>query len=255
MLSCIIGDNRINLLNDKYDNIQLKKWASKNILICPACGKPYEYCHGKIKIPYFRHKDKQECLDIYSESETQEHLQGKKDLYEWLIKQDGVSNVILEGWLPKTKQRPDIMFIFNGKQHVIEYQCTPISSEYYERHELYKASGIIDIWICGAKNYFQEYHKGNGNKRLNILEKETRKYYNTVTRELFFLDKDINIDDKKFNSEKIDLKRIKNIDLSYSNNSYFKSRRKGWVTEYTYKCNNSFAKYAKIDNFKLERMK
>ena len=111
-------------------------WSKKGILICPACGKPYEFCHGKTVDAYFRHKDKSEC-DKYSEPETEEHLRGKIDLYEWIKKQDGVTDAVLEGWLPETKQRPDIMFKFHGDQCVIEYQCSPIATEYIERHELY----------------------------------------------------------------------------------------------------------------------
>jgi len=104
------------------------------MLICPVCSKPYEYCHGKIKTPYFRHKDKQSCEDVYSEPETEEHLRGKKDLYEWIKLQDGVTNAVLEGWIPESKQRPDIMFEYYGRLCVIEYQCSPISTEYYDRH-------------------------------------------------------------------------------------------------------------------------
>ena len=61
MLTCLIGDNKINLVENKYEKEELKKWSSKRILKCPICGKDYEYCHGKVKIPYFRHKDKEEC--------------------------------------------------------------------------------------------------------------------------------------------------------------------------------------------------
>ena len=154
MLSCLLNGQRINCFDGLHTKEQLKKWASKRILLCPACGKPYEYCHGKIKSPYFRHMDKEKCEDKYFETETEEHINGKRDLYEWIRKQKGVTGVILEGWIPETKQRPDIMFKHYGQQCVIEYQCTPISSEYYERHELYQAAGIKDIWILGTEKYF-----------------------------------------------------------------------------------------------------
>ena len=249
MLSCLVGENRINLFDKKYDKIQLKKWADKNILICPACNKPYEYCHGKIKIPYFRHKDKELCLDKYSESETQEHLQGKRDIYEWLLSQDNIKDVVLEGWIPETKQRPDIMFKYNGIQHVIEYQCTPISTEYYERHDLYNAVGIVDIWICGANKYFQSYHKGSGNKRMSVIENESRKYYDPITKNMYMLDKYFNID--KIDYEKYDLFLVKNIGLSYSSYSYYKSRRMGWVTISDYEGNNSLAKYIPLSKIKI----
>ena len=172
ILSCLLNGQRINCFDGKYNKDQLKKWSSKKILLCPVCGKPYEYCHGKVVQPYFRHKDKAQCEDKYSEPETEEHLQGKRDLYEWIKRQDNVTDVILEGWIPETKQRPDIMFKYKGEQCVLEFQCSPISTEYYERHELYQAAGINDYWICGTQKYFGE------NKRFNTLEKECGIYYN-----------------------------------------------------------------------------
>ena len=178
ILSCLLNNQRINCFDGIYNKEQLKKWADKNILLCPACGKPYEYCHGRVIQPYFRHKDKAQCEDRYSEPETKEHLQGKRDLYEWIKKQQGVTDVILEGWIPETKQRPDIMFKYNGKQCVMEFQCSPISTEYYERHELYQAAGIEDIWICGTDKYFGE------NKRFNTLEKECGIYYNVRSKNI-----------------------------------------------------------------------
>ena len=181
ILSCLLNGQRINCFDGKYNKDQLKKWSSKKILLCPVCGKPYEYCHGKVVQPYFRHKDKAQCEDKYSEPETEEHLQGKRDLYEWIKRQDNVTDVILEGWIPETKQRPDIMFKYNGKQCVLEFQCSPISTEYYERHELYQAAGINDYWILGTDKYFDE------NKRLNTLEKECGIYYNQELRKFFSL--------------------------------------------------------------------
>ena len=155
ILTCKLGNEIINCYDGTHNKEQLKKWSSKKILLCPVCGKHYEYCHGQVKTPYFRHMDKAECEDKYSESETEEHLNGKRDLFEWIKKQKGVTNAVLEGWIPETKQRPDIMFEYEGKTCVIEYQCTPIATEYVERHDLYKASGIIDIWIAGYEKYFK----------------------------------------------------------------------------------------------------
>lgn len=176
ILTCKLGNEIINCYDGTHNKEQLKKWASKKILLCPACGKPYEYCHGRIKTPYFRHMDKTECDAFFSEPETDEHLNGKIDLFNWIKKQNGVSNVVLEGWLPATKQRPDIMFEYFGKQYVIEYQCTPIASEYVERHELYLAANITDIWIAG----YEKYHKENS--RHKYIEDYIQGYYNPSTK-------------------------------------------------------------------------
>lgn len=180
ILTCKLGNETINCYDGIHDKEQLKKWASKKILLCPVCDKPYEYCHGKVKTPYFRHMDKTECEDRFSESETEEHLNGKRDLFEWIKKQNGVTNAVLEGWIPETKQRPDIIFEYSGKKYVIEYQCSPIATEYIERHSLYKAVGIIDIWICGTEKYLQK------NMRDKYLENICVGYYNSQTQQFIY---------------------------------------------------------------------
>jgi len=179
MLSCLLNNQRINCIDGQHTRDQLKTWAKKKILLCPACGKPYEYCHGQVKMPYFRHMDKIECEDKYSEPETEEHLAGKKDLYEWLKKQPGITDCELEGWIPGTKQRPDIMFKFNGQQYVLEYQCSPIATEYLERHELYQVAGIKDIWIAGYEKYFKK------NSRHKFLENYVNGYYNPIDKKFY----------------------------------------------------------------------
>ena len=216
ILSCLLNDQRINCFDGTYSKEQLKKWASKDILLCPACGKPYEYCHGRVVTPYFRHKDKEQCEDRYSEPETEEHIQGKRDLYEWIKQQPDVTDVVLEGWIPGTKQRPDIMFKYSGKQCVIEYQCSPISTEYYERHELYQAAGIIDIWVLGTDKYLQD------NMREKTIEKDNIYYYNPFSKKII-----INSDNEMFNS----------FNLIYSKNLF------GFTRNY-YKYGSRFLGYA-----------
>lgn len=276
MLSCLLNGERINCYDKSYSREQLKKWASKKILLCPACDKPYEYCHGKVKSPYFRHIDKEQCKYKYSEPETEEHINGKRDLYEWIKVQAGVTDAVLEGWIPETKQRPDIMFKYYGKQCVIEYQCTPISSEYYERHELYEAAGIKDIWICGTQKYFQFYHKGYGIKQINILEEQCGIYYNSKNKCIYKIDK--NLDDKNFDKiiqNKTYVHLMKNpYDYKISNENFYlvKDKIKSYtsylyypsptgrpsnkypypVTAYAFNENLSLAKCMKLDYLKLK---
>lgn len=152
ILTCKIGNSTINCLDETYDRYRLKEWSRKGILKCPICNGDYEYCHGEIVAQYFRHVGK-ECDGYYYEQETDEHRQGKVLLYNWIKQQPGVSNCKLEHWIPETKQRPDIYFEFNGSRFVIEYQCSPIASEFLLRRELYKLAGISDIWILGTEKY------------------------------------------------------------------------------------------------------
>ena len=278
MLSCLLNEQRINCYDGLYSKEQLKKWAAKKILLCPACGKPYEYCHGKVKSPYFRHMDKEQCEDKYFESETEEHISGKRDLYEWIKKQDGVTDAVLEGWIPLTKQRPDIMFKYKGQQCIIEYQCTPIASEYYERHELYKTAGIKDIWICGTLKYFQYYHKGSGLKQVTALEEQSGIYYDSKNKCIYQIDKDLN--SKMFESTiykntehyfmrnpydyrigKQNYYLVKDKMKSYSSYSYYqsptgrKSNKYPYpVTGYHFNKNLSFARCMKLKNLKLRNI-
>lgn len=169
--------------------------------------------------------DKNECEDKYSEAETEEHLNGKRDLFEWIKKQNGVTNAVLEGWIPETKQRPDIMFEYEDKKYVIEYQCSPIASQYIERHELYQAVGINDIWICGTEKYFQKYHNGTGTKRINLLEGESKTYYNPNDNFFYFaateLDRITKLNYKKIQcllNDKIDLIRTSSTYIIFQKN-------------------------------------
>lgn len=157
MLTCKVGKTIINCFDGKYDKSTLKNWSDKNILKCPGCGDDYEYCHGDISPPYFRHKNK-ECEGYYSEPETEEHRYGKQLLYKWILEQDGIKNCKLEAWIPETKQRPDIYFEIDGNKFVIEFQCTPIATEFLKRRELYRLADIKDIWILGKDKYNIEFY-------------------------------------------------------------------------------------------------
>lgn len=192
MLTCKVGENIINCFDNTYDKYQLKKWSDKNILICPDCGKSYEYCHGQIVPPYFRHKEKnKDCDGIYSEPETKEHIDGKLFLYNWLLdlqEQGIVCNVRLEGYIPETKQRPDLYFDYNGIRNVIEFQCTPIATEYLERHQLYQLANVNDIWILGIDKYNFNINEDGfiyHNQYYKTIEKYTNYHLNVKTKEIY----------------------------------------------------------------------
>lgn len=178
MLSCKVGENIINTI--EYDNEQIRKWSKKGILKCPVCDGKMIYKNGEFKIAHFAH-EKSECSLMYSETETKEHLNGKKALYEWLKAQEGVINLQLEAWIPETKQRPDIYFEYDGERYVIEYQCSPIATKYAERHRLYELAGIKDIWILGTEKY---YINENYLNRILSYEYHTK----TIEREIITSD-------------------------------------------------------------------
>lgn len=70
MLTAKVGENIIRSFDNKYDRYTLKKWSDKKILKCPVCNDTYEYCHGDIVSPYFRHKNKSVVIFIASQKQT-----------------------------------------------------------------------------------------------------------------------------------------------------------------------------------------
>lgn len=232
MLTAKLGESVINCIDGKYDRYRLKQWSVKGILKCPICGGEYEYCHGEVISPYFRHVGK-ECNTYYSEPETYEHINGKLILYNWIKKQSDVKNCNLEYWIPETKQRPDIYFEYRGKRFVIEFQCTPIASEFLIRRELYRLAGINDIWILGTSKYSLSLDT-NGNaiypKPFKTIEAETLKngylIYLDVRNKLFIGNSNllpINKDLKKFIvniTSSSSIKRFDLFDAYYSHNDF-----------------------------------
>lgn len=153
MLSCIVGIKSINSFD--YDEAKLREWSNKEILKCPECGERVIYCKGDYKIPYFKHEIASECVGgSYYEPMTDEHISGIKQLYEMFKGMKGVKNLEVEKYIRNTKQRPDIYFEYNNERYCIEYQCSPISTQYNKRHELYELEGIKDIWILGFENFY-----------------------------------------------------------------------------------------------------
>lgn len=152
-LTCKVGNNVINTF--EFEKEQIRKWSNKGILKCPMCEGKMVYKHGEYKIPHFAHECSCEFESqlIYNQPESEEHMIGKRNIYNWLKTQEGIENLRLEAWIPETKQRPDVYFEKDGVRYVIEYQCTPIATKYAERHRLYEFAGIEDIWILGTEKF------------------------------------------------------------------------------------------------------
>lgn len=118
----------------------------KQKFFCIDCQAEVSLRLGKKRKWHFAHKKKSMCKGNH-EGETTMHRVGKTDIYQ-LFKQDYI--VELEPYLPKTKQRPD-MLIKGDLQIAVEYQCATIEAEtLYKRNWLYHSSGIKPIWILGA---------------------------------------------------------------------------------------------------------
>ncbi|MGG3736754.1 competence protein CoiA [Aeribacillus pallidus] len=124
---------------------KLFRLRKKYSFYCPGCHEPVMLKIGQVKSPHFAHVRKR--CDCWSEGETDQHLQGKWLLYQWLQSQN--DHVYLEKAIGQTRQRPDL-FISSHSSYAIEYQCATIPiSIFITRTNQYNQLGICPVWIYG----------------------------------------------------------------------------------------------------------
>lgn len=134
--------------NEKNDQIFADKDLCKSEdYYCPSCQNPVHLKAGSVMRPHFAHYQKEVC-DVFSEGETEEHILGKQQLYEWLVNLG--YEVEMEAYLPKLMQRPDLLLKWKNQKIAIEFQCSGISIEKVKaRTEGYLQNGYKVIWILG----------------------------------------------------------------------------------------------------------
>ncbi|MBM6618271.1 competence protein CoiA [Bacillus suaedaesalsae] len=115
---------------------------------CPSCKQRVQMKIGTMKIPHFAHMSKTIC-DSFSEGESQYHLKGKLQLYDWFVRQ-GYSPII-EPYFSQMKQRPDLYVEIKNQRYMIEYQCATIEKgRFQERNDNYLRHHYKVLWILGA---------------------------------------------------------------------------------------------------------
>lgn len=135
-------------LNQRKKIVKANKILRKeDFYYCPACKHRVYLKTGQVISPHFAHYKKENCA-VFSEGETQEHLKGKLALANYFKIYGG--QIQLEAYLPKLKQRPDILIKKGKKKVAIEFQCSPISIENIkERTNGYIKEDYDIIWILG----------------------------------------------------------------------------------------------------------
>ena len=134
--------------NNKNDQILAAKDLCKlETYICPSCQSPVHLKAGSVMRAHFAHFQKEAC-DVFSEGETEEHLRGKQQLYDWLV---GLGHKVeMEAYLPQIMQRPDLLLKLDREEIAIEFQCSGIAIEKVrERTEGYLNNGYKIIWVLG----------------------------------------------------------------------------------------------------------
>lgn len=137
-------------LNNQNKHVLAHEEGKKNKVhyLCPVCKGSVCLKKGEIKLPHFAHLQSEKC-QVFSEGETEEHLIGKRLLYNWFIQQ-GIP-CQLEAYIPSLKQRPDLVIWLSSDQPcAIEFQCSPLSiKRLKERTKGYKNAGYTVYWILG----------------------------------------------------------------------------------------------------------
>lgn len=134
--------------------------TKEHLLFCPVCKGRVILKNGKQKSAHFAHKIRKICVG-FSEGETKEHLSLKQVVFDWLQRYSPNSVIHLEGYLPKTRQRPDVLY----EKLAIEIQCSILPYRIFEeRTNTYQKNGYVVWWIIGKKFL--------RNKKLTMIEKK-----------------------------------------------------------------------------------
>ncbi|MED4228020.1 competence protein CoiA, partial [Neobacillus cucumis] len=150
LLTALTKTGKKICLGYDYSKETLLLLRSKEEFVCPICGETLLLKLGDQRIFHFAHKKVSQCRDIY-ENETFEHLEGKKQLFQWLIKQKIPS--VLEYYDRNIQQRPDILFQFKGQKYSLEYQCSSISDKVFsKRTRTYLDNGYTPLWIMSSQH-------------------------------------------------------------------------------------------------------
>lgn len=129
-----------------YSREFLNDLKQRSAFLCIQCKEEVILRSGSINIPHFAHKRKSECIHSFSEGESKDHLNGKLQLYAFLKRHNCQPQ--LESFIPKIKQRPDILVNNNQSQVAIEYQCSKIlPNTIVSRNNGYKQQQIDPLWI------------------------------------------------------------------------------------------------------------
>lgn len=135
-------------LGDRWDKKELIEIRSHEKFHCPECKEEVILKLGSKKIWHFSHLAGSMCEYKY-DRESEYHLSGKLQLYNWLKKQ-GI-HAELEKFDPQIRQKPDIAFYSKGQRYAIEFQCSAIPEQLFvKRTKTYLENEYIPIWIAAA---------------------------------------------------------------------------------------------------------
>ncbi|WP_191272353.1 competence protein CoiA [Neobacillus kokaensis] len=156
LTACTKAGKTICLGNNQRKEVLLSLRENEEF-VCPVCGEDVVLKLGDQRIFHFAHKRAGTCIELF-DGETENHLEGKLQLYHWLMNQK--IPAILEYYDRGIQQRPDIMFMYQGKKYALEYQCSPIPEHIFsKRTHSYLQNGYTPLWIIS--NQHLPFRKSN----------------------------------------------------------------------------------------------
>ncbi|WP_042455308.1 competence protein CoiA [Neobacillus dielmonensis] len=148
MLTAKTKSGNLICLGLDYKKETLLELRKKEEFLCPVCGESVMLKLGEQRIFHFAHKQGETC-SLGLEGETVRHLEGKRQLYQWLIRQRIPS--VLEYYDREIQQRPDVMFQYKGKKYALEYQCSTIpEKDFIKRTNCYLKHAYVPLWIVSS---------------------------------------------------------------------------------------------------------
>ncbi|MEK4522840.1 MULTISPECIES: competence protein CoiA family protein [unclassified Psychrobacillus] len=127
------------------------KMMRQNVYNCAECKETLILKVGNIKIPHFAHQHNTVCAQSFSEGESEDHLRGKIQLYDFLQSKKVPCN--LEPFILDIKQRPDILIFTDNIKVALEYQCSKIpTSIIRKRNKGYMQVHIKPLWVLKTPN-------------------------------------------------------------------------------------------------------
>lgn len=163
MLVAMTKQQQLFQLSTKITQQELHLLKQHHQFFCPQCKEQLLLKAGQIKIPHFAHQKNSNCHSLFSEGESTAHLLGKQHLYQLFTKLQ--LTPVLEPYLPKLRQRPDLLISQNSEQFAIEFQCSPITKDLFlQRTTGYRKANIIPVWLLSTP----EKYKTLGMVRISI---------------------------------------------------------------------------------------
>ncbi|MCZ2257222.1 competence protein CoiA [Sporosarcina sp. G11-34] len=154
-------DGSIIILSSKMEKEQLREWRKTARFLCPQCDDLVHLKVGEIIIPHFAHKKNASCTASFSEGESKEHLEGKRQLYEFL--RSIGKEVVLEPYFKSLAQRPDLLVTSDLGQVPIEFQCSTIPVKQIElRTRGYESASMRPVWLLRTPSKLMALPQGVG---------------------------------------------------------------------------------------------